>query len=146
MPLEVKWYDDEHTILVATIAKNTSWTDYHTAVDAIIHEAQQSAHPVYAIFHDEVGMPAGNPMPHLKSGINRMAIEQNLALMYIAGSRGSTGFVRTIMEIIGKTLGQRVMTSGNKFGGFVKTLDEAVAHIKAMHTESQANAVSSPQP
>lgn len=145
MPLEVKWYD-EHTILIATIAKDTSWTDYHTAVDTVIHAAQQSTHPVYTIFHDEVGMPAGNPMPHLKSGINRLAMEQNLALMYIAGSRGSSGFVRTIMEIIGKTLGQRVMTSGNKFGGFTKTLDEAVAHIKAIHTESRASAVSSPHP
>lgn len=130
MPLEVKWYDDEHTILIATIAKDTSWTDYHAAVDTIVREAQQSAHPVYAIFHDEVGMPAGNPMPHLKSGITRMAKEENLGLTLIAGSRGSSGFVRTIMEIIGKTFGQRVVTSGNKFGGFVKTLDEAVAQIK----------------
>lgn len=33
MALPVEWYDDEHSIIVATIRKDSTWTEYHGAVE-----------------------------------------------------------------------------------------------------------------
>ncbi len=131
MSLEVKWYDAEHTILVATIAKDTTWSDYHNAVDQIIKEASQVNYRVDIIFHDEVGMPAGNPMPHLKQGISRLAKQPNIGLSLIAGSRGSSGFVRAAIEIVAKAFMSRTPINQRNAGGFAKTLEDAVASIYA---------------
>lgn len=137
MPLEVKWYDNEHTILVATIAKDTTWPDYHAAVDQIIAEANHVTHRVDAIFYDDVGMPAGNPMPHIKQGITKLAKQNNIKMSIIAGSRGSSGFVRAVIEAIGKMFMKKGPQSPSVFGGFAKTLDEAVARIHADRAKAQ---------
>ena len=130
MSLEVKWYDEAHTILLGTITKDTTWTDYHDAIDKMINEASQLSYQVDVIFYDDVGMPAGNPLPHIRRGITMLAQQENIASSIIAGSRGSSGFVRAIFEVIGKMFGNRALPSENRFGGFVKTIDEAVAQIQ----------------
>lgn len=137
MSLAVKWYDAEQTILIATIAKDTSWVDYHSSIDEIILKASQTDHRIDVIYYDEVGMPAGNPMPHLKQGIGKLTKQGNIRLSVIAGSRGSSGFVRAILESIGKMFMKRSDMGGNNFGGFVKTLDEAVALIYADRAKTQ---------
>ena len=147
MSLEVQWYDAEHTILVATIAKDTTWSDYHNAVDKIIKEASQVNHRVDIIFHDEVGMPAGNPMPHLKQGISRLANQPNIYFSLIAGSRGSSGFVRAAIEIVAKAFLSRAPMNQRNAGGFAKTLEDAIASIYAARsstpqsTDTQTNSV-----
>jgi len=137
MPLEVKWYDEAHTILLGTIAKDTTWSDYHHAVDRIVYEASQLTHQVDVIFYDDVGMPPGNPLPHIRKGIAKLAQQENIATSIIAGSRGSSGFVRAIFEAIGKMFGGLPMATGSRFGGFAKTLDEAVAQIYKQRAELQ---------
>jgi len=137
MSLEVKWYDNEHTILIATIAKDTTWPDYHSAVDQIIAEANRVTHRVDSIFYDEVGMPAGNPMPHIKQGIMKLAKQNNIKISIIAGSRGSSGFVRAVIEAIGKMFMKKGPQGPSSFGGFVKTLDEAIARINADRAKTQ---------
>ena len=129
MSLEVKWYDETHRILLGTIAKDTTWSDYHDAVDRMVYEASQCKHQVDVIFYDEVGMPPGNPLPHVRKGIAKLAQQENIGISIIAGSRGSSGFVRAIFEAVGKMFGGRPMASGSRFGGFAKTLDEAVTKI-----------------
>lgn len=69
MPLPVNWYDDEHSIIVATIRKDTTWDEYHQAVEWIVTQAATVDHRVDAIFHDNVGMPKGNLYPTLDGGL-----------------------------------------------------------------------------
>lgn len=140
MALEVKWYDEAHTILLGIIAKDTTWIDYHAAIDKIVYEASQCTYRVDVIFFDDVGMPSGSPLPHIKRGITKLAEQENIATSIIAGSRGSSGFVRAIFEVVGKMFSNRAKTSGHKFGGFVKTLDEAVAQIYQQRAKLQRTA------
>lgn len=139
MSLEVKWYDDAHTILVATLAKDTTWDEYHSAVDQIISEAKQANHRVDVIFHDEVGMPIGNPMPHLKQGIAKMGKEPNIGYYVIAGSRGSSGFVRAMIEIVLK-VAMKSAPAGQGNGAFARTLNDAIALIERDRAKQKATA------
>jgi hypothetical protein len=129
MSLEVKWYDAAHTILIATIAKDTTWEEYHKSVDYIISEAHQANRRVDVIFHDEVGMPVGNPMPHLKQGISKMGKEPNIGYYVIAGSRGSSGFVRAMIEIVLK-VAMKGAPAGQGNGAFARTLKDGIAIIE----------------
>ena len=130
MSLEVVWYDDERTILLATINKTTTWDDYHGAVEYIVAEVKLLDYRIDVIFLDNVGMPAGNPIPHLKWGIATMSKQSNLKSFYIAGSRGSSGFVRSIFEALGKAFSHRLKTPNSNFNGFTKTLDEAIRQVE----------------
>ena len=130
MACEVKWLDAEHTILVATIEKSTTWSDYHSAIDEIIAQAAAVGHRVDIIFFDDVGMPAGNPLPHLRSGINKLVKQPNISMSVIAGSKGSNGFVRVIMDTLGRSFMAQVMTRVVETPlVFIRTLDEAIACI-----------------
>jgi len=139
MGLEVKWRSEEHTILVATIAKDTTWADYHNSIDEILKRAASVSYRVDLIYLDNVGMPKGNPLPHLKNGIGRLVKQPNIKLSLIAGSKGSTGFVRTMLETIGRAFGGATTGMGAMF---VPTLEEAVSRIQADRVKEQASLVS----
>jgi len=127
MGLEITWYDVDQTILVATIAKNTTWADYHNAIDQIVAQADGKCR-VDVVFVDDVGMPTGYPLNHLRQGIFKLMQQPNIRMSLIAGSKGSTGLVRAVIESIGRAFG------GVKDGIpdiFAPTLDEAIARIQA---------------
>lgn len=135
MGLEVKWYDAEQTILLATIAKDTTWDDYHASIDAILKLAASVNHRVDLVFLDDVGMPKGNPLPHLRNGIARLVKQPNLKLSLIAGSKGYAGFVRTVLEMVGRIFGNSTRGPGALF---VPDLEEAVARIQADREKERA--------
>ncbi|MFN8375704.1 MAG: hypothetical protein U0694_22890 [Anaerolineae bacterium] len=126
MGLEVKWHDTEQTILVATIAQDTTWHDYHVAIDLIIRYAAAANHRVDVIFLDDVGMPRGNPLLHLQQGASKLMQQHNIHLCLVAGSQGSTGYARSVIEIVG-----RIFTHGKTPHVFEPTLEAAVARIQA---------------
>jgi hypothetical protein len=132
MTLPVKWYDNEHSIILATITANTTWEEYHRSVDWIVTEAAKVDHRVDLIFHDDVGMPKGNPVPHLSRGSARIVAQPNIHMVIIAGSQGSGGFVRAILMVIGKSFSKLYLKSPRGGEGllFIKTLDEALARIQ----------------
>lgn len=130
MPLDVKWYDDAHSIIVVTITIDTTWSEYDQAVDWIVTEASKVDHRVDIIFHDNVGMPKGNPMPHLKRGSAKIVEQPNIYYSIIAGSQGSSGFGQMILGALAKTYMK--LSGGARAGGeilFMKSLEEALAQI-----------------
>ena len=131
MPLSVSWYDDEHSIIVVTITVDTTWGEYDQAIDWIVTEASQVEHRVDVIFHDNVGMPKGNPMPHLKRGSAKIVHQPNIYYTIIAGSQGTSGFAQMILGAIAKTYVK--FSSSAKVRGeilFIRSLEEALAQIK----------------
>lgn len=142
MSLAVKWYDDEHTIVVATIATDTTWEEYHQSVDWIVTEAAKVAHRIDIIFYDNVGMPRGNPMPHLSRGSGRIVSQSNIYLTIIAGSRGSSGFVRMMLEALAKTFMRMPGNGNNRNNGralmFMRSLDDALAYIQKDRVRSSS--------
>jgi hypothetical protein len=136
MPLSVNWYDDEHSIIVVTITNDMTWNDYHDAIGWIVSEASQVAHRVDLIFHDNVGMPKGNPLPHLKRGSARIIDQPNICLTIIAGSQGYSGFVRMILETLAKAYMR--MPGKDRALVFLRDLSEALEHIKKDRIRSAA--------
>lgn len=128
MTLNVDWYDEAHSIIVATISPTTTWDEYHQQIDWMVSEAKKVDHRVDIIFHDNVGMPKGNPIPHLKSGTARIIGQRNIHFSIVAGSRGSTGFVRAILETLAKPFTRLPRDERRLI--FLPTLDEALAHIE----------------
>lgn len=128
MSLPVKWYDEEHTIIQATIAKDTTWEDYHKAIDWIIDQAQNVSYRIDLIFLDDVGMPAGNPMSHLKRGSTRVINQANIRLTVLAGSHGYSGFSRMTLEILAKAYSYMSVKKGQLL--FARDLDEALSIIE----------------
>ena len=138
MSLEVSWYDTEQTILIATFAKDTTWSDYHNAVDEMMLMATQVNHPIDVIFHDEVGMPAGNPLPHVQLGISKLAKHGGIKC-WVAGSRASNGFVPMILKLVGTALMKRNLAMNrDQFGEFTKSLPEAIESIQAARAKTQS--------
>jgi hypothetical protein len=126
--LNVAWYDEAYSIIVATITPTTTWEEYHQIIDWIVSEAKKVDHRVDIIFHDNVGMPKGNPIPHIKSGSARIISQPNIHFSIIAGTRGSTGFVRAILETLSKLFRNQPSSEARLL--FLPTLDDALAHIK----------------
>lgn len=129
MPVTAAWYDDEHTIIKVTIAPDMTWDAYHQIVDWIVTEAAKVEHRVDIIFHDDVGMPKGNPLPHLTRGSARIIEQRNIHSVIIAGSRGHTGFVRMMLEALAKSF-MKMPRSGEGTLLFMRNVDEALAHIR----------------
>jgi hypothetical protein len=131
MLFSVNWYDDEHSIIVVTITKDMTWEMYHQAVEWIVSEAAKVDHRVDIVFHDNVGMPKGNPMPHLSWGSAKIVGQPNIQLSIIAGSQGYSGFGRMILEALAKTYMRFAnLPRNNRQLMFMRTLEDALAHIQ----------------
>ncbi len=131
MPTPVDWYDEEHSIVKVTITPNSTWEEYYQVIEWIVAEVSKVDHRVDIIFHDDVGMPKGNPMPPLKWGTKRIINLPNAFHTIIAGSQGTTNaFARMVMTTLGRML--LASASPNVDGKqllFLPSLEEAVAFI-----------------
>jgi hypothetical protein len=139
MSISINWHDDSHSIIVITIARDTTWGDYHQSIDWIVTEAAKVEHRIDIIFHDNVGMPRGNPMPHLSRGSTRIINQPNIHLTIIAGSQGTSNFIRMIMMALAKTF-MRLPVNNNsgRTLQFIRTLEEALAYIQKDRAASSA--------
>lgn len=145
MSLDVKWYDEEESIIMVTIAHSTTWSEYHQAVDWIVSEAKKRDRRVDVIFYDNVGMPKGNPLPHLQMGSTKIIQQPNIRLTIIAGSQGYSGFTRSMLEILQKVFSRTLFkfpnVSEDRKEGllFMRTLEDALSHIKKDRAEAPAS-------
>lgn len=135
MPISVNWYDDELTIIKVTITTDMTWDAYHHVIDWIVTEAGKVEHRVDVIFHDDVGMPKGNPLPHLRRGSDKIISQPNIHSVIIAGSRGYTGFVRVILETLAKSF-MKTPRSGEGALLFMRNVDEALTYIHKDRSKS----------
>lgn len=130
MPFDVKWYDQEETIIEVHVYGKGTWNEYHEAVEKITEKLAAAQHRVDVVFNSETGMPPGNPLPHLKSAFQKFSSYKHFGITVPAGARGgrsSSGFTRAIVELVSKMLGTTRQISGQVFN----TMDDAVAYIQA---------------
>lgn len=132
MPTPVNWYDDKRTIIKVTITLSSTWEEYHHAVAWIATEVAKVDHNVTLIFHDNVGMPKGNPIPHLKKGSETFLNLPNVRNVIIAGSQGiGNAFTRVILTTATR---MALATLQVKMDGrqllFMASLEDAIAYLK----------------
>ena len=134
MPYKYHWFDAEHTIIQMDIFGQVTWDEWHTAIDKIINEIKNTSHRVDIIFHDSVGMPKGNPIPHLNLTNKKFGEQPNIGIIVTVSPRRVSSFVEMIIKIILR--GSKRQKSSN--GSFVTTMDEALNRIKQSRSKEQA--------
>jgi hypothetical protein len=135
MPYEYHWFDAEHTIIQMGNYEKVTWDQWHTTIDKIVEETKNTPQRVDIIFCDTVGMPKGNPFPHLNATQTKLDTNSNMGLIVIVSSRRISSFAEMIVEVIRRGSG----TQKRYNGGFVTTIDEALSRIKASRAEDQAD-------
>ncbi|MBI1280839.1 MAG: hypothetical protein GC179_22130 [Anaerolineaceae bacterium] len=135
MPYEYHWFDSDHTIIQMDIYGQVTWDQWHKTIDKIVEEIKHAPHRVDIIFRDTVGMPKGNPIPHLTATQKKLHAYPNTGLLITVSSRRISSFVEMIIDVM-----QRGSEDRKKHnGGFVTTMDEALSRIYASRSQNQAN-------
>ncbi len=125
MPYDFNWQDDAHTIIRMDIHGEVSWDAYYKAIDQVIAELEKSPQRIDLIFNDSVGMPKGNPMPHLKMTTAKLASYPNMGLVYTVSEGKTSSIVKMMLDIVMRAY--RMDTS--HYGGFVDSMDNALSAI-----------------
>lgn len=133
MPYEFHWQDSEQSIIRVDITAPVSWEEFHALTNRVVDELENTTHRIDLIYNDKVGMPKGNPTPHLKANMVRMNAQPNLGFIITVTTRGLSTFTKLIVDATKR--GYDLDNTHN--GGFVATLDEAL-HIIA-ESRKQAN-------
>ena len=134
MPYEFNWHDETHTIIRVDIVGQVTWEAFHILTDRVCDELAKSNQRIDLIYNDKVGMPKGNPMPHLKSSSARMLAHKNLGLVITVSSRNISGFTKLIIDILMRAY----QIDKTRVGGFVDTMDEALAIINKSRAQEKA--------
>lgn len=130
MPIIPQWYDDEKTIFLFHFTPDgiSSWEEYRYAIDAGLREVRTVAHPVVIYFDpDEVPMPSGNPLHHLRYALGQMP-DNTIAVVNIVNNRFAASILRWLTKI-----------GPYQWFYVVKSAEEAEALIErilAEHTQS----------
>ncbi len=135
MPYEFRWFDAEHTIIQMNIYGKVTWDQWHATIDKIVEEIKNTSHRVDIIFMDTVGMPKGNPFPHLNATHTKLDTNPNMGLIITVSSRRISNFIEMIVDVIRHGYSYRRMYNA----GFVTTVDEALSQIKASRAKDQAD-------
>ena len=127
MPFDVKWYDEAHTILQVTVYGHPTWDEYHEAMDKVANELKATARRLDLVLDDKVGMPPGNPMPHLKAAVDKLTAFPNFGMSMAVSSRNVALFPSLMME----TASRLNRFDLKRYGRFLKTMEEALDVIQA---------------
>jgi hypothetical protein len=136
MPYIFNWHDQEHTIIRIDIVGQVSWEEYNIVVDRVVDELAKATHRIDVIYNDKVGMPKGNPMPHLKASSARMTAHKSLGLITSVSSRSVSSFTKLMIDIMMRAY----QIDNSRSGGFVATIEEALAIIEKSRTDDKVAA------
>ena len=115
-----------------TVYGHPTWDEYHEAVEKVAQELQAVSHRIDMILDDKVGMPPGNPMPHLKAAIDKLLAFPNFGMSMAVSTRNVALFPSLMME----TASRLYRFDLKRYGRFLKTMDEALAVIQADRANS----------
>ena len=132
MPYEFNWHNPEHSIIRVDMVGQVSWEAFNILTDRVVDELAVADHRVDLIYNDKVGMPKGNPLPHLKTSNARMTAQRNLGLIVTVSSRQISGFTKVMLDIMMKAY----HVDNSHIGGFVTTLDDAIAMINRSRAQA----------
>jgi len=135
MPYDFNWQDAEKTIIRFDIHGEVSWPLWDEAVEKVVAELGKTTHRVDLIFNDSVGMPKGNALPHLKVSTARLMSHPNMGLIVSVSTQKIGAFTKMMINVLNRVYG--IDMSHN--GGFVDTMDKALAIIAADRAKSKVN-------
>jgi hypothetical protein len=97
-----------------------------------------SAYRVDLIFHVISGMPPSNPMPHMKSGFDRLTLLPHFGMGVVVTEHNVPRILKASLDIAMRTYG----LDRNRQGGFFASLDEAREKFAQMQPKAPVKRVS----
>lgn len=129
MPIDIQWDDDAHTIIRVEMPGSSTWHEYHQAIETVVQQMRTVSYRVDLIFAVTNSMPAGNPIPHLKSGMSKLEQEANYGVIATITGENKSGYTMQIMSAVIRIYKLDVKHSG----GFYTSLEDARAAIARLH-------------
>jgi len=124
MAWDMKWHDENRTILIFTVKPESTWDDFQVAMNQYGFELAKSGRTIHAIIHNEYGFPKANPIPHVKTQMLKLADYPNRGILVTVTPKHATSFLQSVAELV-----FRFMKQDMKTGVFVKTMDDAINRI-----------------
>lgn len=137
MPYRPEWYDTNKSIIQVDINGHVTWDEWYEMHNQVVEMMANVPHRVDVIYNDKVGMPKGNPMPHMRSTSAKLVAQGNLGLVVSVSARHISGIVKAMVDIMMRAY--RMDVSHN--GGFVDTLEQALGVIQESRAKELAKAV-----
>lgn len=100
MPYDLSWYNDDHQILLIDSYGEVSWDQWHLAIDKSINMTKEIPHSVYIVIRDKVGMPSGNPIPHMKTTMTKVGKQGGFEGVIVVSMKARATFAQRIMDIV----------------------------------------------
>jgi hypothetical protein len=125
MAWDMKWFDDDHTILMFTVKPDSTWNDFDVAMNKYALELGASAKTIHAIIYNEYGFSRENPVPHIRNQMHKLTMFKNKGVLVTVTPKHSANFLISVLQLV-----TRVMHIEAKTGVFVRTMDEALARIQ----------------
>lgn len=132
MPYRPEWFDTEKQIIHVDIDGDVTWDQWYVMTAKLIEMMSTVSHPVNIIYDDKVGMPTGNPMPHLKANLTRLMQQRNLGTIVSVGSSHTSRIIKAMVDIMMRAY----HIDMSHYGGFVTSLDEALEIVR--HSQAQS--------
>lgn len=128
MPYTHDWRSENQDILQWDVHGDIDWGQLHESINNICAELDATAHSVYLMVVNPVGIPNGNPMPHVKTAFTKFGERKNLKGIIVVSDRRVSSFVKPITGLVNK-LGKLNMSLT-----FVTSIDEALDFIAAQQS------------
>lgn len=132
MPYDFTWHDEAHSIACIEMHGKITWEEWHDLNKKLALELSSTAHRLDFIFIDHVGLPPGNPIPHMKAAVERLNPFPNRGLLIHVSQPSISVLVRAFLMTILKATG----TSLESLGDFVGTTEEALERIEFSRQEN----------
>lgn len=137
MPYQPEWYNPEKTIIRVDINGAVTWDEWYEMTNRLVEMLGSVSQQVNIIYDDKVGMPKGNPMPHLKATTAKLMTRGNLGIIVTVSARRISGIVKAMVDIMMRAYQMDM----SHYGGFVDTMDQALELIEASSTKTQAKKI-----
>lgn len=125
MPYDLNWQDEDRTIIRVDMFDKVTWEQFYEVMDQVAHELAHSSQRIDLILNDSVGMPKGNPIPHLKASSAKLMSYASLGLIITVTNHKMSPLTRTFIDILKRMQGFDM----SREGGFCDSVEEAVARI-----------------
>lgn len=134
MPYSYHWLDPEATMIQVDITGKVTWEQWREINHKIVEAIKSKPHRVDLIYNDTVGMPKGNPVPHLNATLKKLNACPNLGLIVTVSRRDVSVFVEMIIDVMQRSGNQ----PDHHNGGFVTSMDEALKLIKQSRSQDES--------
>lgn len=131
MPYKVNWHDDAHSIIHVLNEGVNTWEELHVKYDEVLEVVKAADKRTDVIMEARNGMPAGNPLPHLRKIIAKWSDVQTLGVFIVISARRMGRFTATAVDIAGMLTGVAVP----EFVKFAGSVEDALAIIEQDRTE-----------